>query len=72
MSVDIREITGAWDYASLPANVELGPGCFIERKESFRRFRSMREPGLRLGANVLVYTWAVSYTHLTLPTILRV
>jgi acetyltransferase-like isoleucine patch superfamily enzyme len=55
--VDIREITGIWEYASLPRNVELGAGCFIERKESFRRFRSTREPGLRLGANVLVYTW---------------
>jgi acetyltransferase-like isoleucine patch superfamily enzyme len=56
--VDIREITGTWDYASLPRNVELGAGCFIERKESFRRFRSTREPGLRLGSNVRVYTWA--------------
>ena len=58
MNVDTREITGAWDYASLPPNVELGTGCFIERKESFRRFRSTREPGLRLGSNVRVYTWA--------------
>lgn len=56
--MDIREITGTWDYASLPRNVELGAGCFIERKESFRRFRSTREPGLRLGSNVRVYTWA--------------
>ena len=56
--MDIREITGAWDYASLLPGVQVGAGCFIERKESFRRFRSMREPGLRLGANVLVYTWA--------------
>jgi acetyltransferase-like isoleucine patch superfamily enzyme len=58
MSMDIAEITGAWDYATLPPNVEVGPGCFIERKESFRRFRSLREPGLRLGTNVRVYTWA--------------
>ena len=56
--MDIREITGSWDYGSLPRNVELGAGCFIERKESFRRFRSTREPGLRLGTNVRVYTWA--------------
>ena len=56
--MDVREITGAWDYASLLPGVQVGAGCFIERKESFRRFRSMREPGLRLGANVLVYTWA--------------
>ena len=58
MSMNIAEITGAWDYATLPPNVEVGPGCFIERKESFRRFRSLREPGLRLGTNVRVYTWA--------------
>jgi len=56
--MDSKEITGEWDYSSLPANVLLGPGCFIERKESFRRFRSTRDPGLRLGANVIVHTWA--------------
>lgn len=53
-----NEITGDWDYRTLPANVKLGPGCFIERKESFRRFRSRRDPGLELGANVMVYTWS--------------
>lgn len=56
--MDCKEITGDWDYALLPANVVLGPGCFIERKDSFRRFRSTRDPGLRLGSNVIVYTWA--------------
>jgi acetyltransferase-like isoleucine patch superfamily enzyme len=56
--MDLKEITGEWDYRSLPANVQLGAGCFIERKESFRRFRSTRQPGLRLGSNVIVYTWA--------------
>ena len=35
----------------------LGAGCFIERKESFKRFRSTREPGLVLGSRVMVYTW---------------
>src|SRR4030095_349162 len=55
--MDYKDITGEWDYASLPANVELGAGCFIERKDSFRRFRSTRTPGLRLGSNVIVYTW---------------
>ena len=55
--MDYKDITGEWDYASLPANVELGAGCFIERKDSLRRFRSARTPGLRLGSNVLVYTW---------------
>ena len=53
----IDEITGAWDYAARPKNVHLGPGCWIERKASFERFRSSRDPGLVLGANVRVHTW---------------
>jgi acetyltransferase-like isoleucine patch superfamily enzyme len=56
--MDLKQITGEWDYGSLPANVKVGPGCFIERKESFRRFRSARDPGVSLGAGVIVYTWA--------------
>jgi acetyltransferase-like isoleucine patch superfamily enzyme len=56
--MDPREITGEWDYGSLPANVRIGPGCFIERRDSFRRFRSARDPGLILGAGVVVHTWA--------------
>jgi acetyltransferase-like isoleucine patch superfamily enzyme len=55
MSID--EITGTWDYTSLPPNIRLGSGCFIERKESFARYRSVREPGLILGNRVQVYTW---------------
>lgn len=55
--MDIGEITGHWDYAALPANVQLGPGCFLERKDSFRRYRSTRPVGLSLGARVTVYTW---------------
>jgi len=56
--VDLREITGDWDYRTLPANVVLGERCFIERKASFKRFRSVRDPGLSLGSGVIVYTWA--------------
>ena len=56
--MDPREITGDWDYRTLPANVRVGPGCFIERKDSFRRFRSRRDPGLSLGGGVVVHTWA--------------
>lgn len=52
-------ITGAWDYATLPANVRVGAGCWLERKDSFERFRSTRDPGLVLGANVRVHTWTV-------------
>jgi acetyltransferase-like isoleucine patch superfamily enzyme len=53
----INEITGAWDYTTLPANVRLGPGCWLERKASFERFRSTRDPGLVLGAQVRAHTW---------------
>ena len=55
--MDISEITGQWDYGSLPRNVRVGPGCFLERKASFQRYRSERPTGLSLGANVNVYTW---------------
>jgi acetyltransferase-like isoleucine patch superfamily enzyme len=54
---EFRAITGAWDYTGLPKNIRAGEGCFLERKESFKRFRSTREPGLVLGNRVQVYTW---------------
>jgi acetyltransferase-like isoleucine patch superfamily enzyme len=56
-TVELAEITGAWDYKSLPDNVEIGDGCFLERKHSLDRFRSTRQPGLKLGRNVRAYTW---------------
>jgi acetyltransferase-like isoleucine patch superfamily enzyme len=55
--MDVSEITGTWDYRSLPDNVRIGPGCFLERKASFARFRSRKQPGLVLGARVHAYTW---------------
>ena len=55
---EFAEITGDWDYATLPANVAVGRDCWIERKESFERFRSAREPGMVMGDRVRVYTWA--------------
>ncbi len=55
--MDIDEITGAWDYSELPANVYVGEGCYLESKASFRRFRSRREPGLVIGNRVRAYTW---------------
>ena len=55
--MDLREIDGTWDYGTLPANVILGENCFIERKESFSRYRSAQAVGLALGNNVTVYTW---------------
>jgi len=54
---EIKTITGTWDYSSLPANVHLGTDCFLERRDSFKRFRSTRQPGLVLGNNVKAYTW---------------
>ncbi len=57
MSTGFEELTGAWDYRALPENITIGNGCFLERKESFMRYRSMREPGLVLGNDVRVYTW---------------
>ena len=54
---EIKDITGGWDYSGLPRNIHVGQGCFLERKESFKRFRSQRAPGLILGQRVKVYTW---------------
>ena len=54
---EVQEITGSWDYGALPANVRVGAGCYLERKESFKRFRSTRDPGLMLGRSVRAYTW---------------
>jgi len=55
---ELREITGTWDYRTLPPNVRVGEGCLLERKDSFASFRSTRDPGLVLGDRVRVYTWA--------------
>jgi acetyltransferase-like isoleucine patch superfamily enzyme len=55
--MDLSEFTGTWDYTVLPANVRIGAACFLERKDSFARFRSQRDPGLTLGREVRVYTW---------------
>ncbi|MGH2684063.1 MAG: acyltransferase [Actinomycetota bacterium] len=55
---DVGELTGAWDYATLPGNVVVGHDCFLERRGSFERFVSRRDPGLVLGDRVTVYTWS--------------
>lgn len=55
--MDLNDFTGNWDYQSLPPNVVLGKGCFLERRASFERFRSARDRGLVLGERVKVYTW---------------
>jgi acetyltransferase-like isoleucine patch superfamily enzyme len=54
----LEDLTGAWDYQTLPRNVIIGEGCYIERRDSLAPFRSRRHPGLVLGQRVVVYTWA--------------
>ena len=58
MNDEFGDITGAWDYGALPANVVVGRGCWFERKDSFGTFRSAQQPGLVIGDRVRVYTWA--------------
>jgi acetyltransferase-like isoleucine patch superfamily enzyme len=55
--INEQDLTGRWDYSALPANVKLGKCCFIERKDSFARYRSRSDRGLVLGDRVKVYTW---------------
>jgi len=57
MGLDERDITGQWDYRSLPPNVRVGENCWLERRDSFARFRSEQTPGLILGDRVRIYTW---------------
>ena len=54
---ELKAITGGWENASLPKNIRVGADCFLERRDSFKRFRSAREPGLIIGDRVKVYTW---------------
>ncbi len=53
----MNENTGDWDYRGLSGNVVLGSDCFLERKGSFDRFRSARQPGLVIGDRVRVCIW---------------
>jgi acetyltransferase-like isoleucine patch superfamily enzyme len=55
--IDVKDHTGRWDYSTLPANVRLGEGCYLEDRGSFRRFRSKLDPGLVFGERVRVYNW---------------
>jgi acetyltransferase-like isoleucine patch superfamily enzyme len=55
--VRVEEITGDWDHSQLPDNVIVGPGCFLERRDSFERFRSTWDRGLVLGRGTRVYMW---------------
>ncbi|MBA3483980.1 MAG: acyltransferase [Pirellulales bacterium] len=57
MSFDAKDVTGDWDYGSLPANIRIGRDCWLERKDSFARYRSERPTGLEIGDRVRVFTW---------------
>ncbi len=53
----VSSITGEWDYGRLPKNLRIGSDCYFEREDSFKRFRSARQPGLIMGDRVKVFTW---------------
>jgi len=55
--MDLAEFDGSWDYRRLPDNIRIGADCFLERRESFRRFRSEQSPGLVLGDRVRALGW---------------
>ncbi|HEY3671836.1 MAG TPA: acyltransferase [Acidimicrobiia bacterium] len=57
MTADRNDLDGSRDLTTLPPNVHLGHDCFVERKDSFARFRSERDPGVVLGDRVHVSTW---------------
>jgi acetyltransferase-like isoleucine patch superfamily enzyme len=57
MSEEIEDALGDWDYSSLPDNVRIGHDCIIERRGSFARYRSKKDPGLVMGDRVRVYVW---------------
>jgi acetyltransferase-like isoleucine patch superfamily enzyme len=59
------DLTGAWDYGSLPANVHVAADCYLEGRHSFARFRSERDPGLTLGRGVRIYTWTTFNVELS-------
>jgi acetyltransferase-like isoleucine patch superfamily enzyme len=48
---------GTWSHGELPANIQVGADCYLERKDSFLRFRSQHNPGLVLGDHVKAYAW---------------
>ena len=54
---ELKAITGGWEHASLPKNIRVGADCVLERRDSFKRFRSTHDLGLIIGDRVKVYTW---------------
>lgn len=56
---EVAAITGTFDLATLPANVRVGRGAWVERRGSFDRFRSTRDPGCVLGERARIYAWTL-------------
>ncbi|MFL6238982.1 MAG: acyltransferase [Actinomycetes bacterium] len=56
--MNVDELTGRWNYTTLPPNIRVGKDCFIERKQSLERFRSERDPGLVIGDGVQIFMWS--------------
>lgn len=56
--MNVDELTGQWDYSTLPKNIRIGRDCFIERKQSLERFRSELDPGLVIGDGVQIFMWS--------------
>jgi acetyltransferase-like isoleucine patch superfamily enzyme len=57
VSAELAELTGRWDYSTLPSNIRLGRECFVEQRDCFERCRSRRDPAVMLGDRVRVYAW---------------
>lgn len=51
----LRDVTGAWDYSSLPENIQVGRDCFLESSQLFRQFASEQQPGMVIGDRVGIY-----------------
>lgn len=57
MSGSVDELVGDWDYTQLPDTIRVGPGCWIERRDSLKACRTRHQSGLVIGARSRLYTW---------------
>lgn len=54
----MKNMEDIWDLSGLPSNVEVGKDCYLElNRFNFERFRSERQPGLRVGDRVTIHDW---------------
>ena len=56
MEANDLELMKDWT-TPVPPNVQMGRNCYLEPGQAFDRYKSERDPGLRLGNDVKVYTW---------------